>query len=180
MPSLSGQRLALGLLLLVPPLALAGVLALRSSAPSRGAEPRPGEVSTIRWPNGQTKLTKREWPEDGIKMEERCAFSADGDALGCAMLKNGEPYDGILVDFAGTTPEAYLEEIRRFDHGKRTGVWRTFGPEGEISGELEYDSDRLLSRKFRDGEGVLRPAPEPAARLPNSSLPPKSFPPKKP
>jgi hypothetical protein len=71
-------------------------------------------------------------------------------------------------------------EIRRFDRGRRHGIWRTYLPTGEVAAELEFDSDKLLSRKSRGDDGQLRPSPVPAARLPGHAMPPASFPPKRP
>ncbi|HEY3448372.1 MAG TPA: hypothetical protein VGK67_18590 [Myxococcales bacterium] len=176
----AGQRLALGLLLLLPPLVLAAVLLYRATASPAGVGVGAGPTATSRWPNGRPKQSTRDWKEGDRRIQERCGFAEDGAALGCAVLKDGEPWDGVLVDFAGDDPSAQLNEIRRFDRGRRHGTWRSFLPGGEVAVELEYDSDRLVSRKVRGADGTLRPAAEPAARLPGGSLPPKSFPPKRP
>jgi hypothetical protein len=80
------------------------VLVHRSSRSADAAGARPGVTSTARWPDGRPKLTTRDWQEGRTKHQERCAFAQDGAPLGCAVLKDGEPFDGVLVDFAGRPP----------------------------------------------------------------------------
>ncbi|MBI5542600.1 MAG: hypothetical protein HY901_01835 [Deltaproteobacteria bacterium] len=178
----------IGLLLLLPPLMLGGMLWVRSSrrGPGTGATTDQGasEVAKAResavaidsWADGKPRTLARDWYDGAATFQELCFHAKGGHLLGCGVLRDDEPWEGTFVDWGGEGENRSPFQIRIYKQGKRHGTWRTFLPTGEIAIEIEYQDGLAASRKVRGPHGELQAAPERAAHLPPGTIPPRPSP----
>lgn len=113
------------------------------------------------WSNGAPKIQAREWSDRSAAIEEHCFFSPTGDALGCGVLRDGERWEGIFVQWAAPpgmpgAEATVLREIVSYREGRKDGLARAYRFDGTPMLETLFSEGRQISKRvFRQGDNEI-------------------------
>lgn len=113
------------------------------------------------WSNGAPKILAREWSDEGAAIEEQCFFSPDQKPLGCGVLREGERWEGVFVQWATPPGKPYAEasvlrEIVSYREGQKDGLARAYRFDGTPMLETLFREGRQISKRvFRQGDNEI-------------------------
>ncbi len=156
--SLRHSHLILALLLALP----VAVVTLYLFRPDKAVPDDCRMVPIERWRNGEPKTLTCDWVKNNIEYARYCAIKPDGKEAGCWVTRNGEPYEGDVVEWYvyGRMPDpqaAYgvARAIMRFSRGQPDGVWLNYYPNGKLMNETVFENGRSKEVRLYDQSGKL-------------------------
>lgn len=126
-------------------------------APPDADEP----MSLQSWSSGAPKILAREWSDAGAAIEEQCFFSPDEKPLGCGVLREGERWEGVFVQWATPPGKPFAEasvlrEIVSYREGQKDGLARAYRFDGTPMLETLFREGRQVSKRvFRQGDNEI-------------------------